>query len=79
MGMNKEDVLHELLQIWVDTTPEHPAREILHDDLMNMLSSVTDNKRLLLDLDDLLSDFYCIGEKNGFFSGVEIFRRLMEE
>ena len=79
MSMSKKDVLYELKLIWIETTPEHPARNILQDELFNMLSSVTDDKRLLLDFEDLLVEFYCIGERNGFFSGVETFRRLMEE
>ena len=79
MAMNKEEILHELSSLWVEITPENPIRDMLHNELMNMLSKVTNDKGLLLDLDNLIGDIYYIGEEEGFYNGVETFRRLMEE
>lgn len=79
MAMSKEEVLFELSSIWIEITPENPIRDMLHNELMNMLSKVTNDKSLLLDLDYLIDDIYCIGEEECFYNGVEIFSRLMKE
>ena len=79
MAMSKEEVLFELRSIWIEITPENEVRDLLHNELMDMLSKVTDDEKLLLNLDYLIDDIYYIGEEEGFYNGVETFRRLIEE
>ena len=78
MNLSKHEILQQLFILYMETAPYDQEKQDTYDEIMKRVEKITPDDIFIIEFKTKLLQYYSFAEKDGFYNGFDILKRLMK-
>ena len=78
MNLSKQELLQQLFILYMETAPFDQRKQDKYDEIMKIVEKKAPDDMFVKNFKTKLLQYYTFAEKDGFYNGFDILKRLMK-